>query len=139
MQITQQPLLQVRYSILADGERLSVSKFYFSETQMLDIGEIDQNGPVAECEAPLRQHSRQLGNSYRGFDWSPGELEPCPTLPGFHIDNIGGRQLALPLFRGQQDLFFLAKGFVAVQQSFLKLRLLDRLCQITGGGDLVSP
>ena len=124
---------------LLTGIGFPVSKFYFPGAQMLDKGEIDQNGPVAEGEAPLRQHGRQLGELRGGFDGAAGELKPRPPLPGFRIDNIGGRQLALALFRGKQDFPFLAKGFVAVQKSLPELRPLERLCQIAGGGHLVPP
>lgn len=100
--------------MLADGERSPIGKFYFIGAQMLDKSEVDQNSPVAEGKVPLRQDRRQIGKFCGGFDWTAGELEPRPALPGFRIDDAGGRQPAQALFRGQQDLFFLAKGFIAV-------------------------
>lgn len=76
---------------------------------MLDKGEVDQDRSMAEDKTPLRQHGGQLGNSDGGFEWSAGELKPCPALPRFHIDDAGGSQPALALFRGQQNFFFSQK------------------------------
>lgn len=103
--------------MLADGEGLPVSKFYFLGAQMPDIGKVDQNHPVAEGKAPLRQHGGKVRNLCGSYDRPADQMDPRSPIPGLHIDDIRRSQPALALFRKEQDLPTLTEGFIAVQQS----------------------
>ena len=101
--------------------------------------QIYQIGAVAEDKPALRQQRRQIGEFHADFLQPIRQGQFCHSLHCLHIEYVGKGNPALALSGWQQDFFFLAEGFVAVQQGLPKLFFPERLCQIPDGGDLIAP